>query len=132
MLMKIISILAMSFLIYFTPSCDGAYPKEKEVPKEGQSRIFAVVTDTNGVKFPTIVLRLITKSIKYDSLTKKDIVGVDTFYGVERKVPVLDSLKKPKLDSTGLPLFTTGYFMIGKDSVNTDVCNKPIDTLIKK
>jgi len=85
-----------------------------------------VVLDTNGKKIPAIVVRLIKEGIKYDSLNNKKVIVYDTVFGVQRVYQLAEK------DSLGKPRYSTGYFQIGGDSVNTNVCNQPIDSLLKK
>lgn len=105
-------------------SC-GSNDKSTQPPPIGEAKIFAIALDTNGKKFPTIIIRVINKAVKYDSLNKKDIITIDTIYGVER-------FYQNGVDSLGRPKMFNGYFPIGKDSVWTNVCNTPLDSLLKK
>lgn len=126
-------IMITAVLIWVTPSCGNTDRGNKEQqPQVGQARLFAVVIDTSGKKIPTIVLRVISEAIKLDSATKKKVIAYDTIFGVERTFQLKDSLNKPLKDSLGNFKYGTGYFPIGKDSVNTGVCGQPIDSLIKK
>lgn len=134
-MIKTIALIATILILWLSPSCNRDEDKKDtttQTPSIGQDRLFAIVLDTTGKKTPTIVLRAIQKSIVFDSITKKDKIVYDTVYGVERAFPALDSLKRPIKDSLGNTKIMTGYFLIGKDSVNTNVCGQPIDSLIKK
>lgn len=124
------SIFLMAIGIYLSESCNKK--EKKESIQIGNVRLFAIVLDTSGKKIPTIVIRVISEAIKFDSITKQKTIGYDTVFGVERSFQLRDSLNKPIKDSLGNPRYGTGYFAIGKDSVNTNVCGQPIDSLIKK
>lgn len=93
---------------------NGKYPRT--------DRLFAVYLDTSGLKIPGIVLRQISKVIKYDSAAKIETIITDTLWGVQRIMYPKDTTKQPSLE----------WFVIGKDSVNTHVENISIDSLIKK
>ncbi len=123
-------LLLTCFVILY--SC-GNEKKKTPVPKEGEARLFAVVTNPDSTKRAAIVLRIIKKSIKTDSLKGVDRIVYDTTWGAEREVPMLDSLKSPIIDSvTKKPKMITGWFVISKDSVNTKVQDIPLDSLLKK
>lgn len=93
---------------------NGKYPRV--------DKLFAVYLDTSGFKIPGLVLRRIDKTVKWDSIQKKDIVITDTLWGVQRVFYPKDTTKKPSLE----------WFQIGKDSVNTHVENINVDSLLKK
>lgn len=122
-------LLSMTLVLY---SCNSKKPK-KEVPVAGEARLFAVVTEPDGSKRPAIVLRVIRKTIKTDSLKMVDKIIYDSVFGVERDVPVKDSTGKPIIDTaTGKPKIITSWFVISRDSVNTKVQDIPLDSLLKK
>jgi len=123
-MIRTLALIIIGILILSFPSCSNKEQKQI-IPQVGEAKVFAVVLDTNGKKFPTIAVRLIKETIKTDSATNKKEIVYDTIYGVER-------VYQNGVDSLGKPKYTTGYFQIGKDSVNTDVCNKPLDSLLRK
>lgn len=114
----IIGILILSF-----PSCSNKETKPP-IPQVGEAKIMAVYIDSTGKKVPAIMLRVIKESIKTDSIKKEKKIVYDTLYGYE-KVYVNG------VDSSGKPKYTIGYFQISQDSVNTNVSNIPLDSLIK-
>ena len=125
---KAILIIASLLLFY---ACGGS-KKKSEVPIPGEKKLLAIYTDTDGIKKPGIVVMVITKTIKYDSLTKKDNIVIDTIWGRPVNVPLLDSLKRPVKDSLGQLKYLSGFALIGKDSVNWRIEGKSVDSLIKK
>lgn len=112
-------------------SCNSKNTVNTDSPKQDvkyplREKIFAVYTDTgSGKKVPAIVMRVIQKAIKYDSLTKKDVITIDTIFGVER-------VFQSGVDSLGKPKYSVDYFLIGKDSVNWKVQGISVDSLTKK
>ncbi len=123
-MIRTLKLIIIGILILSFPSCSNKEQKQI-IPQVGEAKVFAVVLDTNGKKIPTIAVRLIKETIKTDSSTNKKEIVYDTLYGIERVYP-------NGLDSLGKQKYSVGYFQIGKDSVNTDVCNKPLDSLLKK
>ena len=119
-----IALIIIGILILSFPSCSNKETKQI-TPQAGEAKVFAVVLDTNGKKFPTIAVRLIKETIKTDSSTNKKSIVWDTLYGIER-------LYINGTDSLGKPKYTTGYFQIGNDSVQTNVSNIPLDSLLKR
>lgn len=119
-----LALILIGILILSFPSCSNKETKPP-IPQVGEAKIFAVVLDTNGRKIPAIVVRLIKETIKTDSSTNKKSIVYDSLYGIER-------IYQTGLDSLGKPKYATGYFLIGKDSVNTNVSNIPLDSLTKK
>ena len=119
-----IALILIGILILSFPSCSNKETKQP-ITQVGEAKIFAVVLDTNGKKFPTIAVRLIKETIKTDSSTNKKSIVWDTLYGVER-------IYQNGVDSSGKPKYTTGYFQIGNDSVQTNVSNIPLDSLLKR
>ena len=129
LLFVLISFSIATVLIAFTPSCNG--DKKEEVPIMGNSKILAVVMDS-GVIVPSIIIRQINKTVKYDSVLKKDVIVIDTLFGLEKQYPMLDSLRQQKKDSSGKPLFQIVPVLLKKDSVNTHIENIPLDILLDK
>jgi hypothetical protein len=87
----------------------------------GESYVVAVYKKPDTTKDIAIMLRFVSKNVKYDSLKKKDLIVVDTVWGRPVFLPALDSVtrqpvldpvtKKPKLNSY------VSYLFIRKDSV---------------
>lgn len=127
---KIISLLFIAAVL--AASCSTKKEIKPPTPMTGQTKIMAVYLDTNGIKYPAIVMRVIQKTIKYDSLKAQDVIVYDTLFGVERTFPQRDNAGNIITDSAGKPKYFTGIFSIGKDSVNTHVENIPLDSLLKK
>ena len=96
-----------------------------------EERIVAVVT-MMGQKQITEVIRVIQDMPRYDSVRKMKYVFTDTLYGIYRGYPALDSLKRPLKAKNGKDSITIFPIRLLKDSVNTNVSNIPIDSLLKK
>lgn len=128
---SIVFFLLITAIFY---SCNNNEKKIKsEIPVAGEARFFAVVTEPDGSKRAAIVLRVIRKTIKTDSLKMVDKIIYDSVFGVARDVPVKDSTGKPIIDTaTGKPKIITSWFVISRDSVNTKVQDIPLDSLLKK
>lgn len=117
----------------FLPQACKEKPAVTLNPKEGEAKIIAVYKN-NGIKTLDVLIRKITKSVKYDSLTRKDIIKIDTLWGYPRQIFWTDSSGKQKRDSLGRPLYNPNpmYILISKDSVNSNVANISVDSLVKK
>ncbi len=126
--MKFISLVLITICIL---SCNSSKNKT-QLPKAGEVKLLAIYTDSNGNKIPSIVVRVITVNPKYDSTKGTYEVAVDTIFGAEQRIPLLDSLKQPKLDSLKKPMYYYGYVRVPKESINTHVENIPLDSLTKK
>lgn len=127
--------ILMSLWAAFIPSgCKEKIKKDIPIPKEGVAKIVAVYTKPDGSKVLEVMLRQITKSIKYDSVLKKDVVVVDTLFGFPIPVPLVDSVGKEKKDSLGHLVYrpNPAYIQIGKDSVIWQISGIPTDSLLKK
>lgn len=117
-------------LTVFTRCSDGG--RVNESPEIGAKKIIAAYKLPTGGMDIGIILRVISKEVRTDSVTKKDAIVVDTLFGRPVTVPMVDSTGTPRLDSLGKPLLTVAYFPIGKDSVNWRVENISVDSLLKK
>lgn len=127
--------LIVAGLFIFMIECkNGEKGKAINPPKEGFSRILGVYIKRDGTKQVEVLGRQIYKSIKFDSITKKDVVVIDTVFGTPVIIKAFDSkgtilkTKEGKDSINPNPV----YIPIGKDSVNTHVENTPIDSLLKK
>lgn len=122
------SVLALSF-------CNNKSKKEVEIPKEGTIKILAVYIRPDSTRTLDIVLRQIVKRVRYDSASKRDIIAIDTLWGIPMTVDLVGADGKPIIDSiTRKPKINpqVQYILIGKDSVNTHVENISVDSLLKK
>lgn len=125
---KTILIFATLFLF----SACGGSDKKAKAPDLGETKLLAIYTDTSGNKVPMIVLRIIAVRPTFDSTNNKYEVVTDTFWGIEKRYPLLDSLKRPMLDSLKQPLYGSGWVKVGKDSINTHIENISVDSLTKR
>jgi hypothetical protein len=117
------------FATLFFSSCDEN--KNQPVPKTGTKKIVAVYFQDDGQAYLDVVLRLIEKKVRYDSVEKKDVIVYDTVYGYPKVVPITDSLNVQQTDSLGRPKTTIAYFPVKKESVIWNVAGLDIDSLIK-
>lgn len=101
-------------------------------PKSGNATIAALYKNKEGGWTLDAMLRIINKSVAYDSSSKKDVIKYDTLWGYPNFVPATDSLGKPILDTAGKQQIRKFYLQIGKDSVLWDIANKNLDSLIQK
>ena len=104
-------------------ACGGKDEKKSNPPTQGQIELFAVVTDPDSTKSLQIVMRIVNKKVVYDSAAKKDLIKIDTIFG--RSKIIQDK------DSSGKPITRRIYIATTKDSINTDISNKSIDSLLK-
>lgn len=120
--------------IFLTPyiACNNNEKIKAKEPALGETKILAIYTDTAGNKTPMVVLRIIGVRPNFDTTIGNYKVITDTFWGVERRYPLYDSLKRPLLDSLKRPLYGSGWVTVGKDSINTHVENISVDSLTKK
>lgn len=118
-------------LVLIFISCGDKGKKEKNSQPVSQAKIIAIYTGPDGKKVATIAFRVINKNIRYDSTLKNDVIVIDTLWGIEKPVPLLDSLKQPIKDSLGNPRFQLFYVKVSKDSINTHIENIPLDSLLK-
>lgn len=106
-----------------------------ETPKEGTEKILAIIVKRDSTRILEVVIRQIAKRVKYDSTKGKDVVAIDTLWGIPIAVPLLDSLNHPVIDSlTKKPKVNPQpqYVLWNKDSILTHVENVSYDSLIKK
>lgn len=111
------------------------YSTKEKPPIEGQAKIIAVRTEPDSSKVIDVHLRVITKSMVYDIVKKDSVLVYTEVWGKPIPNPVIDSLaKKQKVDSLGRPLFHNEpiYIQTNGDSINTNVQNIPIDSLLSK
>jgi|GEM_PF-3702351 len=125
-MIKLKLLFAVSVLMFV--SCDK---KKEQKIDEGEVRVMGVYTNSAGQKVPTIFLRVIKVSMAFDSVNEKYSHKVDTLWGIEKSVPVLDSLNHPKKDSLNNPIYKSYWAVVSKDSVNTHVENIPLEILLK-
>jgi hypothetical protein len=128
---KILPLFIIPLVAFFCKSDK----KESTTPSTGSAQIAAayITPDTaDKTRKLEILLRVIQKTIKYDSAKKKDIIIIDTFWGFKKIVPMLDSLGNVKKDSSGRTFVNEAWFPIGKDSVNWRIEGIPVDSLLKK
>jgi hypothetical protein len=113
-------------------SC-GEKSKTDQQPSARESKILAVYTLPDSSKVVEVLLRIITKTVKYDSVKKEDAIVVDTLWGIPRHLPITDSTGKVVMKD-GKPMINpvAQYFKISNDSVNWHVENIHYDSLIKK
>lgn len=109
-------------------SCNSKQHKPRV--KEGVEKIVGVYT-VNKTKNLAILLRKISKVVKFDTVEMQDAMFVDTVWGYPSMVPIKDSLGKPVLDSLKQPKMSVQYVILPKDSVNWKVENINVDDLIK-
>lgn len=95
-----------------------------------EKKIPAVYFSETGTPYLDVVLMVTKKTVVFDSVLKKDVIAVDTTWGIPKLVPVVDSTNKPVVDSLGNLVKTLAYFQKGKDSVFWQIENKDIDSLI--
>jgi hypothetical protein len=109
--------------------------KSNPSPKAGESKIVAVYQTPDSIKHLDILLRIITKAAKYDSVKQKDYVSVDTIFGYPKYMPLVDSSGKQIIDSLTkkpkLNPFPT-YFRVSKDSVFWQISGRDVDSLLMK
>lgn len=125
-------------LIY---SCGGtSKTAESPTPPTGDKNIVAAYLDTSGYWQVDIITRGIwpkldsnkVHSLGGETVFGSKVNGYDTLYARKVISPLIDSLTKlPKLDSTGNKIFKWHWQYIGKDSVDINIQNKDIDSLLK-
>jgi hypothetical protein len=95
-----------------------------------EKKIPAVYFSETGTPYLDVVLMVTKKTVVFDTSLNKDVIVVDTAWGVPKLVPVVDSTNNPVVDSLGNPVKTLAYFQKGKDSIFWQIENKNIDSLI--
>lgn len=110
----------------------GCGNSDMNKPKSGNATIAALYKNKEGGYTLDAMLRIINKSVAYDSSNKKDVIKYDTLWGYPQFVPATDSTGKPILDTSGKQQIRKFYLQIGKDSVLWDISNKNLDSLIQK
>ncbi len=120
--------------IFLTPyvACNNSSKPTAKTPDLGETKLLAIYTDSAGNKVPMVVLRVIAVRPNFDSTKGKYEVITDTFWGVEKRYPLMDSLKRPMLDSLKNQLYGSGWVKVGKDSINTHIENISLDSLTKR
>lgn len=127
--------IAILILVCCLPSCFGKKESKTETPKVGMEKIIAVYTLRDSTRVVDIMIRNITKQIKYDSALGKDLIVIDTIWGYPVDIALRDSTgkivyeadgKTPKIDPV------RQYRIIPKDSVNWHIENINVDSLTKK
>lgn len=132
------AILLISTIILFTVSfsCNQSVEKKSTLPASPSSeKILAVYIRKDSVRVIDILLRVIQKTVKYDSLKKKDVIMVDTLFGIPLYLPMKDNIGKDILDSiTKKPKINTvpTYVSYPSDSIIWHVENISVDSLLKK
>lgn len=130
--MKLIFLSTLVF--FFLIGCNGGNKKVNEVPKIGDSKIVGIYIKRDGTKVLDILFRRISKTIKTDSITKKDVIVIDTLYGMPIVIKAVDSVGNILKTRDGKDSINPQpvYVPITKDSINTFVSNIPIDSLLRK
>ena len=123
-LFAIITVTAILF------SCNDKSGKPSEATNEKEILIFYPKNDS--IREAIIATRAVTKTVGYDSITKKDFVKVHTIYASKRMGPLIDSVtQKPKLDSLGNQLLTQYGWNKLNDSLVVVVSEIPYDSLVR-
>jgi hypothetical protein len=115
-------------------SCGGKDADTAGIPPMSEARILAVHTRPDSTKALSVMLRVITKKVEYDSAARKDRIVIDTAWGYpQENIPLLDSLGKPVMDSLGKPKLdpVPKYLLVKKGTVNWRVENISVDSLLK-
>lgn len=131
--MKKLFLPTLLFFIFI--SCnDSGDKKIIKIPKTGDEKIVAVITNRDGTKTLEGVLRRIYKGIKFDSVNKVDVVVYDTLFGKGVNVKAIDSVGNILKTHDGKDSINPNpvYIPIGRDSVQTNVSNISIDSLLRK
>jgi hypothetical protein len=124
----------LTAVIVMTLTACGGAADTSQVPPLSEARILAVHTKSDSTKALSVMLRVITKQVKYDSVKKKDMIVIDTAWGYpQENLPLLDSLGKPVMDSLGKPKLdpVPKYLLVKKGTVNWRVENISVDSLLK-
>ncbi len=98
----------------------------------GEKKIAGIYLSTDGKVYVDLLLKVVVDKIKYNEDSTKKEVTTEIVWGRPGTIPLKDSLGANKLDSLGRPMVTQTWFIIGKDSVYTDIGNKNIDSLLKQ
>jgi hypothetical protein len=130
----LISGLFLAVLIIWLCGCGNGSGEKLPLVKAGDAKIVAAYIKRDSGAAVDIVLRRIFKNIKTDSVKGVDNVIYDTLYGTPIYIKLLDSLQRFVKTHDGRDSINPNpqYIGIGKDSVFTDICNTPIDSLIRK
>lgn len=112
-----------AFVIYIFPSCNKT--KEDSEIKLGKERIVVCYQDKDSATMLIAVRFIVAKSVK------KNNAEVDTIWIVNKRLPFVDSLQKPIMDSLGKPLFGFGDVQVSKDSINWQIQGVSVDSLLK-
>jgi hypothetical protein len=106
-------------------ACNSSEPDDSTVKttKPGVRKIAAVVTKRDSSKVLTAVLEIVRDKINYDSATGKKTIVTETVYGEWALVPFKTKEGKD----------TSAYDWVykSKDSINTKIENRDLDSLLK-
>jgi hypothetical protein len=86
-------------------------------------KVVAVVTKPDSSKVLSAVLEIISDKIKYDSIAGKKVIVTDTIYG--EWAPMAFKTQ------AGKDTVVYDWFLKSRDSINTKVENRDLDSLLK-
>lgn len=98
----------------------------------GEKKIAGIYLSTDGKVYVDLLLKVVVDKIKYNSDSTKKEVTTEIVWGRPGTIPAKDSTGKILTDSTGKQIMNQTWFIIGKDSVYTQIENKNIDSLLQQ
>lgn len=128
---QVFKLCAILIAISIPFSCNKQKHNGYAQPKTGQTLIAAFFIRPDGQVDVGAIYRVIKDEVKIDTVTGTKKIVTDTVFFCPRYVAMLDSLKKPLLDSLKNPRFEKLFFFTGKDSVWVNLSNIDLDSLSK-
>lgn len=126
----IFGILAIISLVVGCKNDSGG----KIEPQVGDKKLLGVWTKPDSSKQLDIFLLRIVKTVKYDSVKKKDVIIIDSIVGRPIIIKAFDSAGNILKNKDGKDSINPNpqYIQVGRDSISFRVENISVDSLLKK